>query len=517
LTGVSYGGQTLTNLTGVAAASNGAQTEIWYKLLPASGSNNFTFTFSAAATSRTVAAFSYDNVLSVGQGIANFNASTVNSISLSPTPQTSTGFYIFNVVDTGTAGNWSNVNGTTSRQSHGASYPIWSEFEKASATTGVFTFSHAGGTGRPAAVGAEMLQWSSNTPTITPTRTPSPTMTPVYVTYVVTPQVDQTQVILGAGPATNGNFNIMTYNYGATSSYGHTATGGSTALNINYSVAFDPLTDPFHWQPIDNKGGFGLDQVYNFPTKTNTPTATPTFTVTPTASPTSTATPTSTITQTFTVSPTSTPTPRVPVPTNLQLGTLQPGNGVPLSWDDNDPRVSNWNLYFNGVQRAIIPRAQVISTSGRVSYFVSGLPLNASAALTLKALDGLGISDMSQAVTLTAAAAPFNYAAGAFSIHGVDTYTVPAAGHTVAFPFPLRVFTVEVCSTDAPATSWTVNVQGSLDGINFTDILPHGGTDCAVDSTHGSIYPVRFLRSNCTALSLGGATNIVVTIVGTKK
>jgi hypothetical protein len=164
--------------------------------------------------------------------------------------------------------------------------------DKQTGTASVFSFAHAGGSGRPAAVGAEMVAWSSNTPTITPTLTPSPTITPIYLTFVVTPQPDTTQVIIGGGPDTNGNFNIVTFNYGATSAYGHTVAGASDVSHIIYSSAFNPLTDPFHWNITDNKGGYSVDQIYVFPTVTPTPTIT--LTVTPTPTPTNTPLPTAT-------------------------------------------------------------------------------------------------------------------------------------------------------------------------------------------------------------------------------
>jgi hypothetical protein len=215
--------------------------------------------------------------------------------------------------------------------------------------------------------------------------------------------------------------------------------------------------------------------------------------------------------------PTASPTPAVLAPENLSLGILQPGNSVPLDWDD-DAKISQWNVYFGGVQKITAPRSQVTyPSSGRVRYFVAGLPLGATTVLTLRAVSGRGTSAESSAVTITAAAAPFSYVASDFTALATDTYTTTGSGVVKAFAFPLKSYSIEVCSTGAPATAWNVTLEGSLDGVNYTTILTHtdGDGDCSTVFTTTSFFPAFYFKSVCNSLTLSPATNIVVTILGT--
>ena len=105
-----------------------------------------------------------------------------------------------------------------------------------------------------------------------------------------------------------------------------------------------------------------------------------------------------------------------------------------------------------------------------------------------------------------------------------DTFTGPGNGTTYGVATQgMEKFSIAVKSTGAVATSWTANAQISLDGTNFTTILIHSNTsppadDIRVDgqtiSTGSNRYPALYFRTNVSALSLGGATNIVVTICG---
>lgn len=99
-----------------------------------------------------------------------------------------------------------------------------------------------------------------------------------------------------------------------------------------------------------------------------------------------------------------------------------------------------------------------------------------------------------------------------------DTYTGAANGTTVdASTRPMRAFGMQVKGTGASATSWTVVLEGSLDGTNFTTLLTHTNTtqaDGSVLWSSAAHTPCLYFRSRCTAVVLGGATNIVCTILG---
>jgi len=98
-----------------------------------------------------------------------------------------------------------------------------------------------------------------------------------------------------------------------------------------------------------------------------------------------------------------------------------------------------------------------------------------------------------------------------------DTFTTAGNGVTVDVSAnPLKSFSVQVTGTGAAATTWDVRLEGSLDNVNFTQILQHTNVtgDGAVQFGGAALAPARFFRSRAAGLTLGGATNIVVAILG---
>lgn len=79
-----------------------------------------------------------------------------------------------------------------------------------------------------------------------------------------------------------------------------------------------------------------------------------------------------------------------------------------------------------------------------------------------------------------------------------------------AFPDAARTFAVSVSIPSGAITSWTVALEGSLDGVNWTALVTHnatiGSTQWAVDK------PVRMARVNVTALTLNTAPSISVNV-----
>lgn len=92
--------------------------------------------------------------------------------------------------------------------------------------------------------------------------------------------------------------------------------------------------------------------------------------------------------------------------------------------------------------------------------------------------------------------------------------TAPAAQTKVGSPggAPFATYAISVKGTGAAPTSWTVLLEGSLDGVNWTTILTHNATDGSILwDTAGK--PTVFVRANVTALTLGPATDITVVVV----
>lgn len=97
-----------------------------------------------------------------------------------------------------------------------------------------------------------------------------------------------------------------------------------------------------------------------------------------------------------------------------------------------------------------------------------------------------------------------------------DTYTTTTSGTTVDIHLkPMKYFSVAVKATGA-VTSWSVVLEGSLDNTNFSTILTHTNSapgDGLILSVTAP-FPVLYFRSRCSAITLGGGTNVVTTILG---
>lgn len=98
-----------------------------------------------------------------------------------------------------------------------------------------------------------------------------------------------------------------------------------------------------------------------------------------------------------------------------------------------------------------------------------------------------------------------------------DTYTAAVAGVILdVSAFARESFAMQVTATGA-VTSWTVVLEGSLDGATFTTILTHTnvtpGNGFTLYSGEAD-YPSLYFRSRCSAIVLGTGTNVVVQILG---
>lgn len=98
-----------------------------------------------------------------------------------------------------------------------------------------------------------------------------------------------------------------------------------------------------------------------------------------------------------------------------------------------------------------------------------------------------------------------------------ETFTTSGIGKVVdCREFPLTYFSIQVTQTGT-VTSWTVLVEGSLDGITYSTILTHtkSGTGNGETLFSGALISLsRYVRANCSALNLGSGTNIKSTWIG---
>jgi len=97
-----------------------------------------------------------------------------------------------------------------------------------------------------------------------------------------------------------------------------------------------------------------------------------------------------------------------------------------------------------------------------------------------------------------------------------DTYTDVGTGTAIEVGGAVQNFSLQVAGDKVAATSWSVNLEGSLDGVNFEPLLTHTEThgDGRVIFNGNQVYPVMFIRSKVTALTLGSATRLMVYILG---
>lgn len=98
-----------------------------------------------------------------------------------------------------------------------------------------------------------------------------------------------------------------------------------------------------------------------------------------------------------------------------------------------------------------------------------------------------------------------------------DVYVATGSGAIVdAHLNPAKYFGLQVKKLGA-VTSWTVVLQGSLDGVNFETIMTHDSSTDADGNLRWSgvlSSPCLYYKSKATAISLGAGTNVTATIVG---
>lgn len=98
----------------------------------------------------------------------------------------------------------------------------------------------------------------------------------------------------------------------------------------------------------------------------------------------------------------------------------------------------------------------------------------------------------------------------------VDTFTVAANGTIVdARSTPVKYFSVQVKGTGAAATAWSVVVEGSLNGVQFTTLLTHGTADGDGATKPLSVAtPCSYFRARLVSVTLGSATDVKASVLG---
>jgi len=191
-----------------------------------------------------------------------------------------------------------------------------------------------------------------------------------------------------------------------------------------------------------------------------------------------------------------------------------PSGTVALGFDGSNVRALATNS--SGNLQVVFASAQAVTQSGTwnvadISGTISlptGAATAANQATVIAAVDGL------EGVLATIDADTGAILTAVQSSTRTDNYTTTADGSTVdATARALKSWAIQVKGVGAAPTSWTAELQVSLDGTNFVTLLTHNATDGSVDAM-STPFPALYYRTRVTALVLGTATSINVTVVG---
>lgn len=121
--------------------------------------------------------------------------------------------------------------------------------------------------------------------------------------------------------------------------------------------------------------------------------------------------------------------------------------------------------------------------------------------------------------TLATIATNTGNAAQASSFIHTDTLSTATNGvsQDVGVGNLVKTFAIVAKGTGAAPTTLALNLEVSLDSTNWTVLLTvNQANDGIITSTGDVLFPARYFRCDITSLTLGGASNIVVTIAAMK-
>ena len=105
--------------------------------------------------------------------------------------------------------------------------------------------------------------------------------------------------------------------------------------------------------------------------------------------------------------------------------------------------------------------------------------------------------------------------AGGNTFHS-DSYTTTGNGVTVSAPLPASNFALQCISVGGIATTWTIILEGSIDGVTFSTLITHTNiTGDSVTLWTSTPAPCRSFRSRCSSLTLGPATSVTAQVLAT--
>lgn len=95
-------------------------------------------------------------------------------------------------------------------------------------------------------------------------------------------------------------------------------------------------------------------------------------------------------------------------------------------------------------------------------------------------------------------------------------FTATGVGAVVELGDAARRYSLQVIGDPVAATAWSVDLEGSLDGVHFDTILTHttGTGDGKIWWSGNQQFPALFMRAKVNTLTLGSASKLIVWILG---
>ena len=219
-----------------------------------------------------------------------------------------------------------------------------------------------------------------------------------------------------------------------------------------------------------------------------------------------------------TPTPTFSPTPSLQAPTGVRLGIFQPSGAIRIYWDI-DPMAFTWVIAVNGTPQYTVKKSDLtVSDPQTYTYLMQGFPQTAAMVMQVTIFaqaQGKTTSPPSQSVVFITPAAPSTYQPPPSGVIS-EIFTDTGVGKVYAYSPSLEKFFITIYQDGGTLSSWDVFIQGSLDGVNFTNILEHynGFLTGQIISTGANFNPYNYLRINCQSIELGTATDLHVVAGG---
>jgi len=103
---------------------------------------------------------------------------------------------------------------------------------------------------------------------------------------------------------------------------------------------------------------------------------------------------------------------------------------------------------------------------------------------------------------------------GGYTMLDGVTYTTTAYSNTLAFPFPMSAFTINIVLAGGTVSAMSTTLEGSLDGSNWFTLSTY--TNTSGESAHVVNKPVMFIRVGHSKTVATSTPAVTVKVSGAK-